>query len=241
MEDVKKEKFGSRNSILKPLLKKNNIEFIDSLWLVTCRQAINSDKNSRYLVIIEGNYTKTYSNILNKLNPNIPVINTIFNENKKTVFVNNIRTGETGTLTYDSFKNRIIELTKCKYIDSYAHGSSESTHLSSFFRENMGKGFALTDIDFYITRKRVFVEEKNFFIGNTGYIGVGQCVSFNELVNDVFPGIELKIVCIHNDKYFIGNINNMNCSNSKIINGWGKMVPLRLTKVSSEQLIKLLT
>lgn len=241
MEDVKKEKFGSRKSILKPLLVKNNIEFIDTLWFVTCRKAINSDENSRYLVIIEGNYTEIYSNILNKLNPNISVINAIFNENKKTVLVNNIKTGERGILTYDKFKNRIIELTKCKYIDSQAIGSSESTPLSRFFRENMGKGFALTDIDFYITSKKLFLEEKNFVHGNIGYIGIGQCISFKEIVNDVFPGIELKIVCIYNDKYYIGDINNINCKNSKTISGWGKMVALNLKEVSFEKLIKKLT
>ena len=103
----------------------------------------------------------------------------IFNEEEKKITIDNIKTKQKGVLSYDRFKQRIIEITNCKYVNSYAMGSKESTPLSRFFREKMGQGFALTDIDFYLTKNKLFIEEKNFIKDNTGYIGIGQCISRN--------------------------------------------------------------
>jgi hypothetical protein len=241
MEEVKEEKFGSRNSLLKPVLIKNNIEFIANIWVVTCRQAINSNKDSRYLVIIEGEFNDDYKHILAQINPNISVINVAFTEANESISVYNIKTKQKGTLTYDRFKDRIIELTKCKYVDSYALGSKESTPLSRFFRENMGKGFALTDIDFYLTNKRLFLEEKNFVKKDVGYIGIGQCISFKEIISDIFPGIPLLILCTNdNNDYFIGDFKNVDCRTSEVIRGWGKMVSFKVEKITQSDLINLL-
>ena len=80
MEEVKEEKFGSRNSILKNIFYKNSIEYIANIWVVTCRQAINNDKNTRYLVIIEGSYSEKYRDLLSQINTNVSIINVIFNE-----------------------------------------------------------------------------------------------------------------------------------------------------------------
>lgn len=240
MEEVKEEKFGSRNSSLKPILTKNNIDFIANIWVVTCRQAINNNKDSRYLVIIEGVYNDDYKHILSQINPNISVINVTFDETSKSISVLNIKTEQKGILTYGKFKNRIIELTKCEYVDSYALGSKESTPLSRFFRENMGKGFALTDIDFYLTKKRLFLEEKNFVKKDIGYIGIGQCISFKEIISDIFPGIPLLILCTDDTDYFIGDFKNADCRKSEIIRGWGKMVPFKVEKITQSDLINLL-
>ncbi len=241
MEEVKKEKFGSRNSILKDLLQKSKIPFITNIWFVTCRHAINSDKNSRYLVCIESNELDSkYENIISKINNNVSIIHTVFDENKKQVFVTDIKSKQTELLTYTQFKNKILLLTKCKYVDSYALGSSESTPLSRFFRENMGKGLALTDIDFYLTTKEIFIEEKNFIQNNKGYLGVGQCISFKEIVNDIFNNTKLKIICISNEKYYIADFENINCNNFKVISGWGKMVEFEVKCINKNELINLL-
>ncbi|MDV7187940.1 hypothetical protein R3X25_11665 [Lutibacter sp. TH_r2] len=240
MEEVKEEKFGSRNSLLEPILIKNNIDFIANIWVVTCRQSINNNKDSRYLVIIEGTFSNVYENILKQINPNISVINVSFDEARKSISVFNIKTGKKGVLTYSKFKNRIIELTECKYLDSFALGSKESTPLSRFFRENMGKGFALTDIDFYLTEKRLFLEEKNFIKNDVGYIGIGQCISFKEIISDIFPDIPLLILCTNEADYYIGDFKNVDCRNSEIIKGWGKMVPVKVKKTTKSILINLL-
>ncbi|HIP33792.1 MAG TPA: hypothetical protein EYG89_03470 [Bacteroidia bacterium] len=237
MEEVKEEKFGSRNSILKNIFYKNSIEYIANIWVVTCRQAINNDKNTRYLVIIEGSYSEKYRDLLSQINTNVSIINVIFNEEVQKITINNIKTKQKGELSYDKFKKRIIEITNCKFVNSYAMGSKESTPLSRFFREKMGKGFALTDIDFYLIKNKLFIEEKNFIKGNTGYLGIGQCISFKEIINDIFPNIELMIICIHNNEFFISNFSEINCRKSEIIRGWGKMVPFNAKKINKEDLI----
>jgi len=239
MEEIKTEKFGSRISLLKPILESNNIEFITNLWVVTCRQAVNNDKNSRYLVIIENVFDLKYNQLLDKINRNIPIINVIFDETEKKIKVYNFKTDKHVILNYKDFKESIIRLTKCRYIDSFALGSKESTALSRFFREHMGKGFALTDIDFYLTKKKLFLEEKNFVRNNTGYIGVGQCISFKEIILDVFPDIELSVVCISDNNYFTCDFKSIDCSKSEIISGWGKMVPFKVNKITLTNLLDL--
>ena len=241
MEEVKEEKFGSRKSTLKDIFIKSNIAFISNIWVVTCRYAINSDKNSRYLVCIESDlFDFNYDSIIKNINNNISIIHANFDENNKNVVVTNIKTKQKGVLNYVQFKNRIIELTKCKYVDSYALGSSESTPLSRFFRENMGKGFALTDIDFYLTNKELFIEEKNFIKNNKGYLGVGQCISFKEIVNDVFKNVKLKIICIADEKYYVADLTNIDCNLSKVITGWGKMVEYDVQALSETELFNLI-
>ena len=44
---------------LKDLLEKNKIPFLDTLWLVTCRKAINSNPLTRYLIFFE---TQSFDN-----------------------------------------------------------------------------------------------------------------------------------------------------------------------------------
>jgi len=241
MDEVKEEKFGFRNSILKDIFDENDIEYITNIWCVTCRWNINKNKNTRYLVIFEGNYNEEYKNILEYINPNITVINVKFKEEEQKIAVYNMRTAKTGELTYEKFKNRIIQLTDCKFINSYAKGSYHSTPLSRFFREYMGKGFALTDIDFYITKNKMFIEEKNFFKkGEFGYLGQGQCFSFKEVLNDIFFNSKILIICVSNNEFIIGNLNNIDCNEIECIDGWGKMVPFKMKKISLKELLEFL-
>lgn len=241
MEEVKREKYGSRKSVLKNVLIESNISFISNIWVITCRHAINSDKNSRYLVCIEGDIIDAeYESIVKKINKNIAIINVKFDKEKKIVLIKNIKSKQISTVSYETFKNRIIEITKCKYVESYALGSSESSPLSRYFREYMGKGFALTDIDFYLTKKNLFVEEKNFVINNEGYLGLGQCISFKEIINDIFHNVKLKIICCDDNHYYIADFKNINCANIKYINGWGKMVCFEVSDVSKNDLLNLI-
>lgn len=241
MEEVKKEKFGSRKSILKDILIHNKIKFISNIWIITCRNVINPNKNNRYLVCIEGEYDNIeYGDLLKKINKNVSILNLKFNEKDRTVIIKNLESNKIEVLSNEDLKNRIIDLTKCKFISSYAMGSEESTPLSRFFRENMGKGFALTDIDFYILEKKIFIEEKNFIKDNQGYLGVGQCISFKEIINDIFNSLDLKIICNDGDDFFMADVNKINCGNTKFIDGWGKMVVFGLEKINKKDLINYL-
>ncbi len=241
MEEVKEEKFGSRKSILKNLLLKSDIPFVTNIWIVTCRYAINKDVNSRYLVCIESDFfDPVYESIIKNINDNISIIHIRLDEDRENVAVVNIKSKKTGCLTYSQFKDRIIELTQCKYIDSYALGSARSTSLSRFFRQQMGKGFALTDIDFFLTKRKIFIEEKNFTVNDKGYLGVGQCISFKEIINDVFLTIQLKIICIDGEKYYVADLEDIDCKNIKTISNWGKMVEYDVKALSEIELLDLI-
>ena len=57
MRNVKGEVFGSRNSVLAKVFQENQIEYISNIWFLTCRNAINPDISTRYLVLVEKNDT----------------------------------------------------------------------------------------------------------------------------------------------------------------------------------------
>ncbi len=241
MKEVKEEVFGSRNSNLKDLFVNNGIDFISGIWVVTCIRSINKDVKSRYLICIEGDrYDQSIDGLISRVKNNVSAIHVKFNQDKETVFVKNLRTEQASDISYSQFKQRIIELTKCKYYKSFAQGSSESTPLSRFFRENMGKGFALTDVDFYLTSKKLFIEEKNFVVENKGYLGVGQCISFKEITNDLFSDISLKIVCASEEMFYLADFSNINCYNQKQIPRWGNMVEFDVEQISKIEFLKLL-
>mgnify|MGYP000389046003 FL=1 len=88
--------------------------------------------------------------------------------------------------------------------------------------------------------KELFIEEKNFVLKDKGYIGIGQCISFKEIINDIFCNVKLIIVCIDNDQYQIADLNNINCGNFRIIDGWGKMVEFEVRKIIKTELINLI-
>jgi hypothetical protein len=235
MKEVKEEVFGSRNSILEEQFLKNGITFFKNFWFVTCRSAINSNKQTRYLVLIENDNPIK----LSLFKSTIPVYRIKF---KGTVIeLKNLRDNK--VLSFyekDELRNWIVELTRCQFIHSYASGSSLSTSLSIFFRENMGKGFALSDIDFLLTEKEVLIEEKTFIQNNKGYLGQGQCFTFKEIVNDICNNLPLDIILSSNDEFYKVNLSNITCSNTKSITNWGTMVEFDLgTKYTIKQIIDL--
>ena len=93
---------------------------------------------------------------------------------------------------------------------------------------------------FFLTKNGLFIEEKNFVKEGIGYIGVGQCISFKEIINDIFNGIELMILCIDNNDFYIENFDRINCTNSEYISDWGKMISFKTKKISLEDLLHIL-
>ena len=58
MKEVKNEIFGSRKSYLNEVFKKHKLAYADGIFVVTCRARINSDKKTRYLILIENQKQK---------------------------------------------------------------------------------------------------------------------------------------------------------------------------------------
>ena len=218
MKEVKKEIYGTRDSVIAKHFIDNQIKFIKNIWFVTCRRAINSDRDTRYLVLLENDETID----LNIFFENIPVYRVFFSE--KSIDVTNVRKNESRSFSGTEFKNWIIDKTCCKFIKSYASGSTSSTKLSIFFRENMGKGFSLSDVDFFITNKSVFIEEKQFIEGDKGYLGEGQFYTFREIQNDICKNIDFHIILNDNDIFYLVEFSSINQSRFRILPRWGKMI-----------------
>ena len=64
MKEVKNEIFGSRKSYLNEVFKKHKLAYADGFFVVTCRARINSDKKTRYLILIENQNNLNTSNIM---------------------------------------------------------------------------------------------------------------------------------------------------------------------------------
>ena len=222
MREVKEEAFGSRNSILEDIFIQNNIRFIKNLWFVTCRYKINKDINTRYLVLLED---EQYIN-LEIFNEFIDVYDVCFAENG--VFAKNRRTKVKRIFTLDEFKKWIIDKTNCKFVESQASGSDLASPLSRFFRENMGKGFSLTDVDFFITEKSVFVEEKTFIQDGVGLLGHGQYISFKEIKKDICPNIDFHIILNDGENFYIVNLDTIDPDRIVDETKWGKMIEFDL-------------
>lgn len=239
MKDVKAEIYGTRKSHLSKIFQKagTSIDFIDSIWVITCRRSINSNCKSRYLIFIESNHEFDYSIFKNYIN-----IYKIFFKGKSLDLVN-IKTNNISTFyTKDDLKNWILSITDCKYIPSYAPGKNIKSKLSKFFRENMGKGFSMTDIDYYLPTKNIFIEEKSFQIKNKGYIGEGQLYSYLELKSDICLNSNVVILTfIDENRLYVTDIKKINIYNKKILNKWGRMIEFDLGKqINSDELIEFL-
>lgn len=234
MKDVKKEIFGSRDSWLIEILKKRQISFLKDIWIATCRNSINNDKKTRYAVLLE---TKDIS-ILNYINIEIPIYYIIVN--KDSIYLENLRDNRSATMNYKTFIENFTNKLKCKFIKSESEGSSNSTALSVFFRENMGKGYSLSDIDFYIKNSSILIEEKGYVKEGKGYLGQGQCLSFMEFVNDIFINSIFYVLLKSNNKFYYKNLNLISCSNIKEIEKWGKMVEFSVDEITEDELISLI-
>jgi len=221
LKETKEEIFGTRNSILHSYLKSENIDYLKDVWIVTARRSINSNPKTRYMVFVEN----TDKINLSMFKDFIKVY--LLDTKNEEYSIKSARDADSEYKRFskEEFRDFIVTNTKGEYIKSYAKGSSQSTCFSSFFRENMGKGYSLTDIDYLIPSSRLAIEEKNFNDKDKGYIGEGQFYSFKELKKDVFDKINLKIVNILSDK---DTCHVKDFDEKKIINlvnkpKWGKM------------------
>ena len=233
MKEVKEEVYGSRNSWLKPILESNDIDFFSDLWVATCRNKLNNDKLSRYAVLLES---KSNKNVKENIKENVPVYFIKILKNNQ-IFLENLRNNKSKTLSYKEFIKGFTSKLSCEHISSFAKGSTNASSLSVFFREYMGKGFALTDVDFYLGTSNIMIEEKGFVKDNHCYLGIGQCISFTEIIKDIFNNPKFYIISKQDNKYYMSEIIKLNCFNSKEIEGWGKMNPIKVNETSKEGIL----
>ncbi len=248
--EVKKEVYGSRPSILEGILRDNGVKYLKHTWLITCRGMFNMDSNTRYLFICE------FFNLNDLRNAEFPT--NLFNERMIRrvfgVFVDETKEviywksgyGDVEKYSYDEYIKLVAKLTECKYLESFAKGSEHSTPFSRFFRENMGKGFALTDIDFILPDKNILIEEKTFIKNWRGYLGWGQCLSLKELRSDVLnESVKMYLVFVDRSNdllYVVEDINSIDCSKTAYLENWGSAVPVELKKpIPKEQFIELIS
>ncbi|ADL08316.1 hypothetical protein [Thermosediminibacter oceani] len=257
MDKVKEEKFGSRPSILQPIFEKNKIRFEKNIYFITCRKKYNSKVNTRYLIFLEALSKaefneKDFTYIKNSINDIFLHRSYILflDEKQKKIYLKNFY-GEERELSFLDFKRFILTKTVCPYVCSSAKGSEESSPFSKFFRENLGAGFSMTDIDFLLPNS-IFIEEKTFSkeSGDNvyGYIGYGQCLSFNELLEDVFKEhCKILIIFTKEEKeyFYLYPFRKMDCKNAvKEIERWDNMVELNLNKsyrFSKESFVRFIT
>jgi hypothetical protein len=222
MKDVKREIYGTRPSNIGRILQEHDIPFLEHIWFVTCRRSVNPDPATRYLVLVES----TGDIEVELFKPDIPIFRVAFEHNRARV--SSLRDNQSYLFTRTELKNWIIATTKCEYVHSFASGGADATKLSRFFRETMGKAFALSDIDFYLVRQRFFIEEKSFVRGKHGYIGEGQYYTFREILDDVCTGIDIYVVLTHDSQYHIVQLSQLRSFRKVYLPGWGSMIEVDL-------------
>ena len=116
MKEVKNEIFGSRKSYLKEWFKKHKLAYTEGFFVVTCRARINSDKKTRYLILIENQNNLDISNI----NENIPIYRIKFNE--QYAYLTNLRNEkDIEKLNFEELKRWIVNKTRCNYVQPMDH------------------------------------------------------------------------------------------------------------------------
>lgn len=115
----------------------------------------------------------------------------------------------------DSILELINDYIPVYLVKTEKYTSSNASFLSSWFRNNMGRGFSFVDIDYFITnnRKIVLLEEKATPNSNLGY---GQLISYKELILDVLSLEAILIIANIIDDEFI-RINKYIEENGRIV------------------------
>ena len=200
---------------------------------------------TRYLIFFEtNNFDKDIYNDLKRVIKKQLLSRcfmVVINESVSKIKVKNISNKKIKEYDSGSFKNAIVRGSNCNFIESYAKGSPKGSRFSVFFRESMGKGFSLTDIDFVISNKSLLIEEKYFVEDeNNGLLSEGQFYSIKELFQDCLNiNIKYKIIGYNDGKYYLKDFGAIKKS---LINHpkWGKMIKFKydLCGLNAEQLIK---
>ena len=187
---VKSEVFGTRPSLLKPILVDlPDITLFTDLWLITAIEKINPDPLSRYLLIKEclsrEEFFQTDLNLLQPfLKKSVPHWLIHLDDGKVLLEWEETPYEE---VTEDELVNRIIRETGCRLKPGKGKGSAQASPFSRFFRDKMGGGFSLTDIDYLAVKndRLAIFEEKSFLSDTGGLVGIGQYLSFAEIHADV--------------------------------------------------------
>ncbi len=250
--EVKEEKFGSRPSMLEPLLKQNEIFYEKNIFVITCRGEFNRNTPSRYLILkeflsseeMQDISLETISNFLKDFMRG-RVWGCHLDEGKEAVKL--LYKGKTFTFSYRDFKELLLELMDCKFERSSARGSDEATPLSRFFREYLGKSVSVTDLDFFIPSSGYFLEEKTFVSEEDGelevYIGLGQFISFRELRTDILnPRAKIFLIYTEDARiFYLKELSDKTEFRKKTVPGWGLGVSVRLDKtLEYKEFIKML-
>lgn len=252
VREVKQEIFGSRPSVIEPILQKAGIHYIKDIFILTCRSKFNENKKTRYLVLVEFKSeddmnSSVLESVSECLNADIKnrVIGVCLKENQANLlFMDN---NDIEEFSIQGLKDFLLEKTGCPYIESFAQGSEHATALSRFFRENLGKSVSITDIDFFIPNKCLFLEEKTFIEirdnKKYGYLGKGQCLSYRELISDLIDESKssLYLIFVDNSNFYIQKFDkNINCNKTKEVSSWGTMVEIDLDEkpLNSNDLVR---
>jgi len=148
-------------------------------------------------------------------------------------------------VTEDELVNRIIRETGCRLKPGKGKGSAQASPFSRFFRDKMGGGFSLTDIDYLAVgndRLAIF-EEKSFLSDNGGLVGFGQYLSFAEIHADVLRETESVmwwLVFASHDEFLIYDAGVKGFPERETVKHkrWGQMVEIssgELEKVSERE------
>jgi len=245
LHEVKNEKFGSRPSVLEPMFKRCGITFQKGLYFVTCTRRFNCDVNTRYLIFLESLSEEDFeSRDLSVIKACVKEVfwrrsyRVLIDEKDQSVRIRGFVSDQTMTFNQEDFKQFILKETQCGYEESSGRVGESSSPFSKFFRKCMGAAFAMTDIDFVLPGS-ILVEEKTFLrrANNDvyGYIGVGQCLSFNELLTDVLTE-KCRIFLVFCEKgpqgksFRLRPYSRMRCSDFKEYDDtWGQVVRIELS------------
>lgn len=233
MDKVKDEIFGTRKKWLKSILDTNNIEYIENIWVATCRSQINSDKLSRYAVFLE---VESYQ-IIDIIQPSIPVYYVNFTEDENVQF-KNLRDGRDALIAHDLFIKGLVKKMQCEYLPSSGALKNDTKNFSNFFRSRMGKGFSLTDIDYLILSNNILCEEKNYIENNNILLGLGQYLSYSEVLNDIFVNSKLIMLAKNDNKFYFSEIETVTNAKWFQHSKWGKMVAFPCAMIDKQFLLK---
>ena len=245
---VKSEVFGTRPSLLKPLFSDiPDITLFSDLWLITAIEKINPDPASRYLLIKEclsrEEFFQTDLNLLQPfLKKSVPHWLVHLEDDKVMLEWEETPYEE---VSEDELVNRIIRETGCRLKPGKGKGSAQASPFSRFFRDKMGGGFSLTDIDYLAVgndRLAIF-EEKSFLSDNGGLVGFGQYLSFAEIHADVLRETESVmwwLVFASHDEFLIYDAGVKGFPERETVKHkrWGQMVEIssgELEKVSERE------
>jgi len=197
LPEVKAEIYGTRNSNLEPVLNKFNIYYIKNLWI------ISHIKSKKKMIGIESNNKKDifhFENLVKKFG--IKNYFFVFKDIDKNKIYFRYNQDKTLVLTENELKNYLLGLFEVNFISNPKKGSNEASFFSRFFREKMGKGFVLTDIDYYIPSMNIFIEEKIYLLNKkNGFISYGQYKNFTSI-----EGIKNNLMLMYSQ-----NISNKVC------------------------------